>query len=93
MIRPSFSLGFLALAGALLLPLGASAVPIQAANGEADTTPNRTSGPRRPGPIPQAANRTDLSSQTSNGRGRPVPGQTSPTADRAIAEGTSVLIP
>jgi hypothetical protein len=83
----------LALAGALLLPLGASAVPINAANGVADTTPNRTSGPRRPGPIPQPSQNTDLSTQSSNGRGRPVPGKASLTADKATAAGTPVLIP
>jgi|688.fasta_scaffold04206_14 hypothetical protein len=78
---------------ALLLPLGASAVPIHAANGVADTTPNRTSGPRRPGPIPQPSQNTDLSTQSSNGRGRPVPGKASLTADKAMAAGTPVLIP
>ena len=83
----------LALAGALLLPLGAWAVPINAANGVADTTPNGTSWPRRPGPIPQASQSTDLSTQSSNGRGRPVPGKASLTADKPLAPGSPVLIP
>jgi len=80
MFKPFGPMG-LALAGTLLLPLGASAVPIQAANGVAETTPNQTSGPRRPGPIPQASQTTDLSTQSSNGRGRPVPGKASLTAE------------
>jgi hypothetical protein len=92
MIQSLCPLG-LALASALLLPLGASAVPIHAANGVADATPNRSSGPRRPGPIPQPSQSTDMSTQSSNGRGRPVPGKASLTADKAMAAGTPVLIP
>lgn len=91
MFQP-FCLMGLALAGTLLLPLGASAVPIHAANGVAETMPSRTSGPRRPGPIPQASQSTDLSTQSSNGRGRPVPGKASLTADKAMAEGTPLQI-
>lgn len=91
MFKPFGPMG-LALAGTQLLPLGASAVPIQAANGVAETTPNQTSGPRRPGPIPQASQATDLSTQSSNGRGRPVPGKASLTVDKALAEGTPLQI-
>jgi hypothetical protein len=70
-----FSLPFsLALASSLFLSFGASAVPINAADGVADTVPTATSGARRPGLIPKPA--ADVSgTQTSNGRGRPVPGK------------------
>jgi hypothetical protein len=91
MFKPFGPMG-LALAGTLMLPLGASAVPIHAANGVAETTPNQASCPRRPGPIPQASQTTDLSTQSSNGRGRPVPGKASFTADKALAEGTPLQI-
>jgi hypothetical protein len=83
----------LALASALLLPLGASAIPINAANGVAETAPSRTAGPRRPGAIPQPSKATDLGSQTSNGRGRPVPGQATLSAEKTMAEVKTVQIP
>lgn len=90
---PSLRALGLAFASALLLPLGASAVPIQAADGVAGSTPSRTSGPRRPGAIPQPSQASGLGSQSSNGRGRPVPGQATPQADEAMAEAPAVRIP
>lgn len=72
-----FSLPFrLALASSFLLPLGAWAIPINAADGVADSVPGSTSGARRPGLIAKpAAEQGD--SPTSSGRGRPVPGKSS----------------
>ena len=44
-----------ALASSLFLPFGASAVPINAADGVADTVPTATSGARRPSLLPKPA--------------------------------------
>jgi hypothetical protein len=72
-----------ALATSFLLPLAATAVPIQApGSGTASApvtggTPGMAAGPRRPGAIPTASRSRDTSSNSdlSSGPRRPVPGQ------------------
>ncbi|MFM9086604.1 MAG: hypothetical protein ACKOPT_00360 [Cyanobium sp.] len=64
----------LSLAGALLSPLSASAVPIQAANGVAVSVPGRASGPRHPGVITLPKS-SEASPSFLKSSGRPVPGQ------------------
>lgn len=82
-----FSLPFsLALASSLLLPFGASAVPINAADGVADSVPTAASGARRPGLIPKPAADESGTQASSNGRGRPVPGKSTVQSMDNMAE-------
>jgi hypothetical protein len=80
-----FSLPF-ALASSLLLPFGASAVPINAADGVADSVPTAASGARRPGLIPKPAADAADTQASSNGRGRPVPGKSTIQTMDSMAE-------
>jgi len=82
-----FSLSFsLALASSLLLPFGASAVPINAADGVADSVPSAASGARRPGLIPKPAADASDAQASGNGRGRPVPGKSTIQTMDSMAE-------
>ena len=75
-----FPLG-LALAGTLLAPLSATAIPIEAANGVADSVPGSAAGPRHPGVISLTKTSVEAPSPFK-ASGRPVPG----TGLRTLAE-------
>ncbi|MFM7170931.1 MAG: hypothetical protein ACKOYH_08825 [Cyanobium sp.] len=64
----------LALAGTLLSPLSASAVPIEAANGVADSVPGSAAGPRHPG-VTVLIKSSGGSPSSFKASGCPVPGQ------------------
>ncbi len=77
-------LGF-ALAGSLVSPLSATAIPIRAVNGVAQTVPSSTAGPRHPGVISLTESSAgQVSALKPSGRPVPAQGSRSVPQDQAL---------